>query len=121
MQLYGSLVLAAAAPTVRLYEGFNQALNVINTGNVSKGGSVRFLESAGSVEECRSTCIQSTPRCWSFVYLNDAECYAVTSPGFNPSFDLTATSGVVQWPCRDDGDCSLNGQCDVVAGKCACR
>ena len=48
-------------------------------------------------------------------------CYAVTSPGFNPSYDEEATSGVVEWPCRDDDDCSLNGKCDVTAGVCACR
>jgi hypothetical protein len=47
------------------------------------------------------------------------ECFAVVSPGFNPSYDTTATSGVVDWPCRSDTDCSLNGQCN--AGVCACR
>ena len=47
------------------------------------------------------------------------ECFAVLSPGFNPSYDETAVSGVVDWPCRDDADCSLNGKCS--AGVCACR
>ena len=47
------------------------------------------------------------------------ECFAVLSPGFNPSYDQTAVSGVVDWPCRDDTDCSLNGKC--VAGACMCR
>ena len=49
------------------------------------------------------------------------ECYAVLSPGFNPSFDTTAVSGVVHWGCRTDDDCSLNGKCDVGSGICRCR
>ena len=49
------------------------------------------------------------------------ECYAVTSPGFNPSYDPTAVSGTVGWGCRADDDCSLNGVCDAKSGACACR
>ena len=48
------------------------------------------------------------------------QCFSVTSPGFNPSWDPTATSGVVQWPCRSDDDCSLNGKCGS-GGVCNCR
>jgi hypothetical protein len=47
------------------------------------------------------------------------EWFAVISPGFNPSYGTSATSGVVDWPCRSDEDCSLNGKCN--AGACACR
>jgi hypothetical protein len=47
------------------------------------------------------------------------ECFAVISPGFNPSYDVSATSGVVDWPCRHDEDCSLNGKCST--GTCLCR
>ena len=49
------------------------------------------------------------------------ECFAVLSPGWNPSYDPSAVSGVVQWGCRTDDDCSLNGACDAQAGVCACR
>eukprot|EP01052_Picozoa_sp_SAG31_P042212 SAG31_NODE_6634_length_1943_cov_1.889913_1_plen_398_part_00 len=49
------------------------------------------------------------------------QCFAVTSPGFNPSYDTTAVSGIVDWPCRTADDCSLNGKCDVQSGECACR
>ena len=54
-------------------------------------------------------------RCWSFVRTG-GQCYVVLSPGFNPSYDPAATSGVVAWPCRADDDCSLNGHC--LAGRC---
>ena len=47
------------------------------------------------------------------------ECYGLTSPGFNPSYDPSAVSGVVSWPCRTDDDCSLNGKCSE--GACHCR
>lgn len=48
------------------------------------------------------------------------DCYGVTSPGFNPSYDPNAVSGVLSWPCRSDDDCSLNGQCSKE-GACQCR
>jgi hypothetical protein len=35
------------------------------------------------------------------------QCFAVTSPGFNPSYDPTAVSGIVDWGCRTDDDCTL--------------
>lgn len=47
------------------------------------------------------------------------QCFAVTSPGFNPSYDTTAVSGIMEWSCRSDEDCSLNGKC--MAGSCECR
>ena len=49
------------------------------------------------------------------------QCHAVLSPGWNPSYDTTAVTGAVTWPCRTDDDCSLNGACDADAGACACR
>jgi hypothetical protein len=33
-----------------------------------------------------------------------AQCFAVTSPGFNPSYDVGAVTGVVEWSCRTDED-----------------
>ncbi len=49
------------------------------------------------------------------------QCFAVTSPGFNPSYDTTAVSGIMEWGCRSDEDCSLNGKCSVGTGRCKCR
>lgn len=115
------VLVSAADPNVKLYENFNQALNVINPGGTSTGGTVHFLGPMDTTAECQSACIASKQRCWSFVYLgSEGTCYGVTSPGFNPSYDQTATSGVVEWPCRDDADCSLNGKCSPD-GSCSCR
>ena len=49
------------------------------------------------------------------------QCFSVSSPGFNPSYDASAVSGIVKWRCRNDDDCSLNGKCDASTGACACR
>lgn len=49
------------------------------------------------------------------------QCFAVTSPGFNPSYDTTAVSGIMEWGCRSDEDCSLNGKCSADSGHCSCR
>jgi hypothetical protein len=49
------------------------------------------------------------------------QCFAVTSPGFNPSYDPHAISGIVEWGCRNDEDCSLNGKCSAATGTCECR
>eukprot|EP01061_Rhynchopus_euleeides_P007663 TRINITY_DN16728_c0_g1_i4.p1 TRINITY_DN16728_c0_g1~~TRINITY_DN16728_c0_g1_i4.p1 ORF type:complete len:493 (+),score=142.54 TRINITY_DN16728_c0_g1_i4:79-1557(+) len=116
--MLGLAAVAAAAPTVKLYPNYNQAENVLVAGGVSAGGTVQSLGSASSVASCQAKCIASERRCFSFVLL-DGECFAVYSPGFNPSYNEDATSGVVQWPCRDNGDCSLNGKC--AAGVCQCR
>ena len=48
------------------------------------------------------------------------QCFAILSPGFNPSFDPSAVTGVLHWPCRNDDDCSLNGKCSA-SGRCKCR
>lgn len=47
------------------------------------------------------------------------QCFAVATPGFNPSYDTTAVSGVLDWPCRNNEECSLNGVCS--SGACQCR
>ena len=82
-------------------------------------------------QECAAACLKFAQRCWSFVYMKssdgsaqsnelEGQCFAVTSPGFNPSYDVTAVSGTVEWACRSDDDCSLNGQCGA-SGECARR
>ena len=107
---------------VRLYEDYNQATGVLVSGGTSKGGTVVFLSKDSNVDDCRSSCSgYAERRCWSFVFLKEQkECYAVLSPGFNPSYDKNAISGVLDWPCRTDSDCSLNGKC-TKNGTCLCR
>jgi hypothetical protein len=119
-----ALALAATAhaadPTVTMYQNFNQALNIPLDNGTSQGGTITTLGSFADVAACQKACIESKgPRCWSFVHMKDKTCLGVISPGFNPSYDENAVSGVVDWPCRNDDDCSLNGKC--AAGKCNCR
>lgn len=115
------IVVMSAGPQVRLYTNYNQALNVLVSRGTSKGGTVKYLGISQNTGECSTSCIQSKTRCWSFVYLKSVkQCYAVFSPGFNPSYDTSAVSGVVEWPCRNDDDCSLNGICSST-GTCQCR
>ena len=110
--------VALAAPTVTLYPNYNQAENVLISGGTSKGGTVRSLGFNTTVAECEQRCIAETVRCFSFIQIG-IECFAVYSPGFNPTYNTASTSGVVAWPCRDDSDCSLNGKCN--SGTCNCR
>jgi hypothetical protein len=117
-----------------LLENYNQALNVLVPHGVSKGGTVSYLGTFAGTEECATACAKHTERCWSFVHMKPAstanktttwslagQCFAVTSPGFNPSYDTTAVSGIMEWGCRSDEDCSLNGKCSVGTGWCKCR
>ena len=81
-----------------------------------------FLSGENStLESCEERCATyEKQRCWSFVFLKEQkECYAVLSPGFNPSYDEGAVTGVLDWPCRNANDCSLNGKC--TNGTCECR
>jgi hypothetical protein len=115
---------SAATPTVTTYKDFNNALNVLVKGGSSKGGTVHWLGAFDDLGTCQSACLSSSTRCWSFVWFSTCaggpcDCYSVTSPGWNPSYDEGAISGTVQWECRDDDDCSLNGVCR--SGKCECR
>lgn len=107
---------------VHLYHDYNQASGVIVPQGVSQGGTVIFLSGENStLESCEERCATyEKQRCWSFVFLKEQkECYAVLSPGFNPSYDEGAVTGVLDWPCRNANDCSLNGKC--TNGTCECR
>lgn len=113
-------------PPVRHHDQYNNAFGLINPHGDSPGGAVRFLGTLNDHARCEAACLHSTIRCWSFVHLKPGapnstagKCFAVMSPGWNPTYDETASTGAVQWPCRDDEDCSLNGAC--VGGSCACR
>ena len=133
------------APAVTMYPSYNQALHVLVPNGTSTGGTVQYLATypgAKGTAQCQAACVAySKARCFSFVHILQAtptlvgappvprasppippgQCFAVLSPGFNPSYDTTAVSGIVEWPCRDDEDCSLNGKCGRKSGQCACR
>ena len=114
-------VLGVAEPSARLYRDYNQAQGVIVPRGTSAGGTVRYLGGKADADRCEGLCRASTPRCHSFVLLAGGECYGVATPGFNPSYEPGTVSGVLEWGCRGDADCSLNGRCDPGTGECACR
>lgn len=76
LQTIASLALAAtasfAAPKVTMYPSFNQALNVITPGGVSKGGTVAFIGRFDKTASCEAACLASKQRCWSFVHFPKA-------------------------------------------------
>ena len=110
---------ATARPQIRRVDSFNNALNVLKPRASSTSGSIRFLGRRALVS-CEKACLAMQPRCWSYVHLiASSECYGIAHPGWSPSYDRTARSGYVEWPCRHDEDCSLNGEC--IEGKCRCR
>ena len=84
-----------------------------------------------TAQSCAKSCIgfAGPSRCWSFTWHGpgttfgafNKQCFGVMAPRWSPTPDAGATTGVVQWPCRDDTDCSLNGKCDAATGTCACR
>ena len=87
----------------------------------------KYFGTFDTVDECKQACLGFAARCWSFTWHGpgssfgsfNRQCFGVTAPRWSPTPDTGATTGVVQWPCRDDSDCSLNGKCG--AGVCACR
>ena len=91
-----------------MYEGYNQAFGVVKPNGNSSGGTVRYMGSFPSTQSCADACEAYSPdRCWSFVHFPpsadspptlDSQCFAVTTPGFNPSYDTTAVSGVLHTP-----------------------
>jgi len=55
--------------SVTLYERYNQALNVLNPGGASKGGTVVYKGEFDTLAECQHACVNhQADRCWSFVY-----------------------------------------------------
>mmetsp|Transcript_5327 Transcript_5327/g.7850 ORF Transcript_5327/g.7850 Transcript_5327/m.7850 type:complete len:494 (+) Transcript_5327:157-1638(+) len=116
---------AIRLPNVQTHEGFSQITGIVEAGNSTK--SIRFLGKFDDVDECSKACIALKDRCWSFSWYTDDRgddfnkmCYAVTAPRLAPTPEEDVFSGIVEWPCRDDEDCSLNGVCSVE-GKCNCN
>lgn len=129
-----TLGLACAAPPVSLH------YNTSNTGLGSRDTRwVKLLGRTASLEDCGELCIAHAPeRCKSFsrytarYVKNGSEvgnCYGHVDPAWLPlhSSDGSVDSGLVQWPCENDADCSLNGDCVAVAkdgakqGSTTCR
>lgn len=101
-----------------------------NTSNTGLGGRetrwVKLLGKTTSLEDCSQLCIAHTSsgaageRCRSFSRYtaqyakNSSEtgnCYGHVDPAWLPLRVSGIDSGLVQWPCENDADCSLNGKC----------
>lgn len=138
--LVGSVV--GNAPEITRYPSYNNALNVLPVlpRQHSQGGTVFYLGTFSTEDECVAACMSSSTsvsgsRCNFYVYFPSNpnskasskdqdflnQCFSITSPGFNPSYDETAITGQLHWGCRGDSDCSLNGQCIKDTGFCECR
>lgn len=113
----------AAAPNYQVYNGLNQVYNVaLSKQNTT---TVKYLGTLATPDHCAKACISTVERCWSFTWHNVSgtfhhQCFGLTSPRWSPTPDSTQiVSGIVEWPCRNDQDCSLNGRCDTQ-GHCQC-
>jgi len=102
--------------------------NTSNTGldQHSDNRWVKLLGRTTSLEGCGKLCVAYTgARCRSFSRYtaqyakNSSEvgnCYGHVDPAWLPlpSDDGSVDSGLVQWPCENDADCSLNGKCTTT-------
>jgi hypothetical protein len=101
---------------------------------------VKLLGRTAPIEGCSELCVAHAPeRCKSFSrytarYVKNVSevgnCYGHVGPAWLPlhsSGGSGVDSGLVQWPCENDADCSLNGECVAVVqdgakqGSTACR
>ena len=104
---------SASAVSVTRVPLYNQALNVLERKGVSAGGTVQYLGTfSEGIDACEAACLEtgvdSADRCNYYIYfpsdqgstLYASQCYSVTTPGWNPSYDETAITGMVEWPCQ---------------------
>ena len=114
-------------PEVEYFNGLNQVFNVAKPAQNTT--TIRYLGNFKDAKACGEACAAHKPeRCWSFTYHGAGlgafarQCFGIVAPRWSPTPDGSqVTSGVLQWPCRNDEDCSLNGKCDSGTGKCSCR
>ena len=124
--LVGSAAVVDAAPSYSRFESMNQVWGVARPG--ASTSTMKFLGSLATEAACRLQCIELPARCWSYTWHSPdlasafaGQCFGLTSPRWSPTPDDPGiVSAKLQWPCRDDGDCSLNGMC-TASGVCACR
>ena len=117
-----------SGPSVRLFPGQNQVYNVARPGQNST--TLRYLGSPADMDACKRACVAHTEeRCWSFTWHGGLpaaspfhnQCFGVVAPRWSPTPDTPGiVSGYLDWPCRDDRDCSLNGKCNHKDGAATC-
>ena len=110
---------------VTSYPGMNQVYGVAQPANSSK--TIDYLGHRHTEAKCQASCAAHRPRCWSYTWFGpgsssdfEKQCFGITSPRWSPTPDVSSiVSGTLEWPCRNDDDCSLNGKCS--AGQCTCK
>ena len=106
-------------PPIQRFDNYNNAFGLNVPRGTSLGGTVKYL-GRHTPSLCEEMCTSMATRCWSYVRTKaSGACYGISHPGWSPSYDNTSESGLLQWPCRNDEDCSLNGKC--LGGTCECR
>ena len=140
--LYCTIVVAVCTPAPPVTFAYNasninslQAQQVTQTGVDSEW--VKHLGPTDSIEACAERCLAWRPteaaaaKCRSFTrftahYAKNTslagQCYGHTDLAWvpNPIGPGQADSGVVEWPCEIDDDCSLNGKCGA-SNTCQCN
>ncbi|CAH1787739.1 unnamed protein product [Owenia fusiformis] len=88
-------------------------------------GSVHYLGTFNTTEECEKECIKQAERCWSYTYYSlkftgyNGQCFGrMEDLQWSPMKQEDIDSGRILWPCRSNMDCSLNGEC--LDGMCKC-
>jgi len=112
-------------PNVTRFEGQNQVFGVARAGGSTS--TISFLGKVDTEHDCLNKCKINKPRCWSYTWHDSSlvslfagQCFGLTSPRWSPTPDNSKiVSAKLDWPCRDEMDCSLNGAC--VSGTCHCR
>ena len=88
--------------------------------------TIRFLGSPPSAAACADVCAAEPTRCWMFSFYPPSSpsklaggCYGLTDPSWSPVPEDATVSGSIDYPCRNDADCSFNGAC-ATNGTCDC-
>ena len=107
-------------PAIKLYPNYNNVYGSVQNAGQSIG-SVRFLGILNSTDDCMKACVSlGQHRCSSFTYHKadfpagefQKHCYGIVDdPIWSPMQEDHVDCGRILWPCRNDSNCSLNGQC----------
>ena len=103
--------------------------------------TIAYLGTFSDEAQCLAACASHQPRCWTYTWYSTnytsntydcpppfcppatlivGQCFGITSPRWSPTpTPAQINSAILEWPCRTNDDCSLNGVCSH--GSCNCR
>ena len=126
-----SLILVTStigSPAVTLYADYS----IINGSLLDPDhslGPIRIFGVLSTTKDCMKACLNvGELRCTSFSYYNSDYVHVgdgytnhfygvIDNPVWSLQVVMDAETGRILWPCRNDMDCSLNGECDSANGK----